>query len=176
MLRVQVKSDLEINTQRSRRFCPKKFKKGIPQNNKTNSAVKALECFNAKKSTETHMQNCRGFILYIEYQSVCPFVRIGSPGPPLPLASVSPPPVSKGGGATLRVRGWGGPVRTIGEKAWHSVYFVYRQIRVYLWRDCIDKIDFMKNPGSLVQGIGLLLFNSGTFYPPPPSISPPPPL
>jgi hypothetical protein len=29
------------------------------------------------------------YVLYLEYKSVCPYVRIGSP--PLPLASVSPP-------------------------------------------------------------------------------------
>jgi hypothetical protein len=36
----------------------------------------------------------RGIIEYIEYQSVCPFVGIGSPPPPRPSphTSVSPPP------------------------------------------------------------------------------------
>jgi hypothetical protein len=33
----------------------------------------------------------RGIILYLEYQSVCPFVRSGSPRPRLPQESVSPP-------------------------------------------------------------------------------------
>jgi hypothetical protein len=44
----------------------------------------------------------RGIILYLEYQSVCPFVRIGIgfPAPSPPPASVS----SRGGGATLACR------------------------------------------------------------------------
>jgi hypothetical protein len=36
--------------------------------------------------------------IYLEYHSVCPFVRIGIPPPPLPLASVLPPAEPGGGG------------------------------------------------------------------------------
>ncbi len=71
--------------------------------------------------------NRRGIILY---QSVCPFVRIGSP-PPLSHKRVCvPPPLgTKWGGQApgntrLRVRGRGVPIRTSGEKALHSVYSV----------------------------------------------------
>jgi hypothetical protein len=48
---------------------------------------------------------------YLEYHSVCPLVRIGTPPPPLPQASVSPLG-TKGGKVIhtrLRVRGWGSP-------------------------------------------------------------------
>jgi hypothetical protein len=67
----------------------------------------------------------RGIILYLEYQSVCSFVLIVSPRPPLPQASVSPPTGTKeggGGNTRLRVRDRGEPSRTTGEKACHSVY------------------------------------------------------
>jgi hypothetical protein len=54
----------------------------------------------------TAQSHRRGIILYLEYQSVCPFVRIGSPWPqpPHPQASVSPLGT---GGATLD-SGWKG--------------------------------------------------------------------
>ncbi len=39
--------------------------------------------------------------IYLEYQSVCPLVRIGTPQPPLPQASVYPPEPGGGGGGTL---------------------------------------------------------------------------
>ncbi len=47
--------------------------------------------------------------LYIEHQSVCPLVGIGTPQTPLPQASVPSPSGPKGGvGHTrLRLRGWG---------------------------------------------------------------------
>ncbi len=46
----------------------------------------------------THISQC-GASTYAprEYYSVCPLVGIGTPHPPLPQASVSPPPESKGG-------------------------------------------------------------------------------
>jgi hypothetical protein len=44
--------------------------------------------------------NSRGIIVYIEYQSVCPFVGIGSPSPP-PQRVCLPPLNLKGRGATL---------------------------------------------------------------------------
>ncbi len=48
--------------------------------------------------------------IYLEYQSVCPLVRIGTLHPPLPPASESLPPEPKEGEHTrLRVRRWGGP-------------------------------------------------------------------
>jgi hypothetical protein len=52
--------------------------------------------------------------MYLEYHIVYLLVGIG---PPLPQASVYPPPPNqRGGHARLRVRA--------GEKAWHSVYSV----------------------------------------------------
>jgi hypothetical protein len=41
-----------------------------------------------------------------------------------PQASVSPPGTKRGSNTRLRVRGRGEPIRTTGEKAWHSDYFV----------------------------------------------------
>ncbi len=66
--------------------------------------------------------------VYLEYQSVCPFVRIGSP--PLSRKQVCPPLGTKGreDNTRLRVRGWGEPIWTTGEKAWHSVYSVRSNI------------------------------------------------
>ncbi len=67
-----------------------------------------------------------GIILYLEYQSVFPFVRNGFPLP-LSRKRVCPP---RGGNTRLRVRGPGGggvggePIQTTGEKAWLSVYSV----------------------------------------------------
>ncbi len=67
--------------------------------------------------------NRRGIIIvYIEYQSVCPFVEIGSHHP-IPCKGVCLPLGPKGGSDTpSRVRGWRDPVRTTGQKPWHSVY------------------------------------------------------
>jgi hypothetical protein len=47
------------------------------------------------------------------HHSACAFIQIGSLPPPHPQANVSPP---SGSG--------GEPIRTTGEKAWHSVYSV----------------------------------------------------
>ncbi len=76
--------------------------------------------------TLKNIQNRRGTVVHLEYRSVCPIVGIGSPWPlpPPPQASVSPPLDPKRGGESiplLRVRGRGGPIRTTGWKAWHSV-------------------------------------------------------
>ncbi len=67
--------------------------------------------FNAGSSTAAQTPLCvgrcyRGIVLYLEYQSACPFVRIGS------IRSISrkrvcPPPGAKGGRATF-ASGWGG--------------------------------------------------------------------
>jgi hypothetical protein len=48
-------------------------------------------------------------IVYLEYQSVCPIVGIGSPQPPPLKMSVFPPWLQRGGGSNnlLQVRGWG---------------------------------------------------------------------
>ncbi len=44
--------------------------------------------------------------IYLEYHSVCPLVRIGTPTPSLPLASGPPSPDPKGGGGVhIRLRG-----------------------------------------------------------------------
>ncbi len=50
----------------------------------------------------------RGIILYLEYQSVCPFVQIGF-SRPLSLQRVCPPPLEPngGGGSNTRSRMWG---------------------------------------------------------------------
>ncbi len=46
--------------------------------------------------------------------------------PPPPLQVSVSPPLDPNGGSNphFRVRGWGDPIRTTGQKAWHSVYFV----------------------------------------------------
>ncbi len=63
----------------------------------------------------------RVILLYLEYYEVYPFVRGVSPG-------------TKGGGATLPY-GWGGgweePMRTTGEKAWHSAYTLWPYLSVW---------------------------------------------
>ncbi len=59
-----------------------------------------------------------------EYRSVCPFVRIGSSPP---RKRVCLPLEPKGGRSITPLhagKGVRGPVRTIGKKAWPSVYFV----------------------------------------------------
>ncbi len=57
---------------------------------------------------------------YMEYQSVCPFVCIGSPPPP--QVTVAPPLRSGGGGHTrLRGRVWEDPIKTTGQTLWCSV-------------------------------------------------------
>ncbi len=57
-------------------------------------------------------------IVYLEYQSVCLFVGIGSPHP-FPRKRVCLPPRTYGGGDNTRwrVREWGDPMRTTGQKA-----------------------------------------------------------
>jgi hypothetical protein len=65
----------------------------------------------------------KGIILYLEYQSVCPFVRIGSQRPPS-RKRVCPPLGTKGGGNTnFRVMGQKEPIRTIGEKSLAILWF-----------------------------------------------------
>ncbi len=63
-------------------------------------------------------------MVYREYKSFCPFVRIGSPTP-FPASECVSPLGPKGvrHNTPLRVRGWG-PNQTTGQKAWHSVYSV----------------------------------------------------
>jgi hypothetical protein len=63
--------------------------------------------------------NARGIILYLEYQSVNPFVRIDFP--PCPTL---PKQVGGGRGATLTCGRGGEPIGKTGEKAWHSLYSV----------------------------------------------------
>ncbi len=68
--------------------------------------------------------NCRwGIIVFIEYQSFCPFVGIGSPPAPSPASECAPYPlgIKKGDNNHLRMRGRGVPIQTTG--VWHSVYF-----------------------------------------------------
>jgi len=54
--------------------------------------------------------------IYLEYHSVCPLVRIGTLPPNLTQECV-PPRNLRGGYICLRVRGWGVPIRTTGDKA-----------------------------------------------------------
>jgi hypothetical protein len=72
-----------------------------------------------QKGTGSRIHNT----LNIEYQSVCPYVQIGSRAP-LSRNRVCPPPSlePKGGRHSLAVRGRVEPIRTTGEKAWLSVY------------------------------------------------------
>jgi hypothetical protein len=59
----------------------------------------------------------RGILPYLKYQSVCPFVLIGSSACKcVPLLDL------KGGTHSLAGGGTGEPTRTTEEKAWHSVY------------------------------------------------------
>jgi hypothetical protein len=78
---------------------------------------------NKGKERYTEGVHSRGIIVDKEYQSVCPLVGIGSPTPS-PTSECVSPLGTKGGSITLPrgVREWGDPIRTIGKKAWHSVY------------------------------------------------------
>ncbi len=70
----------------------------------------------------------RGILLYIEYQSVCPFVGIRSPHP-LPASKCVSSPGTKGEG--MGKHGVGDPIRTTRKKAWHSVYSELQQLRTH---------------------------------------------
>ncbi len=64
--------------------------------------------FNPTKMDSVFSFTCRGIILYTAYQSVCPFVGIGSPHP-LPRKQVCPSPWTQrreGSNTRLGVRGW----------------------------------------------------------------------
>jgi hypothetical protein len=63
--------------------------------------------------------------VYLEYQSVCPLVRVGTLHP-LSYKRVCPPQNQKGGTHSPADEGVGVPIRTTGEKAYHSVYYVPR--------------------------------------------------
>ncbi len=56
-------------------------------------------------------------LINTEYQSVCPLVGIGTPPTPLLQATVPPLNQRVGGRTRLRVRVWGVPIPTTGEKA-----------------------------------------------------------
>jgi hypothetical protein len=62
--------------------------------------------------------------LYIIYQSVCPFVEIGTP--PLRRKHVSPLGPKRGSNTCLRVRGWEDLIWTTGKKEFciYSVLFI----------------------------------------------------
>ncbi len=61
--------------------------------------------------------------IYLEYHSVCPLVRTGIPHPLFPQRVC--PPWNQGGKHSPAGEGVGEvPIRTTGEKAWHSVYSV----------------------------------------------------
>ncbi len=66
--------------------------------------------------------------IFIEYHSLCPPAKIGTPPPPLSQPSVQPTPEPKGGHSRLRVRGWGSPNSDDRRKAQHSAYSVCETI------------------------------------------------
>jgi hypothetical protein len=79
-------------------------------------------------------QDRGGIKIYIVYHAECLSLRrnwVPLPLPP-PLFIVLPPLDAKWGGSNtpLRVRDMGGPIRTTGKKAWHSVYSVHRLTRM----------------------------------------------
>ncbi len=82
---------------------------------KKNVSTKQKFDFPAHGSFIVDVTSKRDYIIHIDYRSVCTFVGIGSPHPPLPLGSVSPPADPKGGSNTrLQVRGWGNQIRRTG--------------------------------------------------------------
>jgi hypothetical protein len=128
----------------------------------------------------------RGMILYLEYHSVCPLVRIGS-ALSLSRKRVCPPLRKQGGSATLACgeRGWADPIRTTGEKAWHSVYSVPPLVSSpVFYTYCL----YISNPSSFLSPVptrlqyfvcflSILIFLSSMLYiranspPPPPRAS-----
>jgi hypothetical protein len=54
-----------------------------------------------------HSQAQSIYCIYLEYHNVCPIVRIRTPPPPFPQASVPLPPEPKGGGMTHSPAGEG---------------------------------------------------------------------
>jgi hypothetical protein len=77
-----------------------------------------MEVANPVSEKSVSIKNPRGITVYLEYQSVCPFVGIGSPRKRVCL----PPWTQTGGGATLALgKGVGAPIQTTVKKAWHSV-------------------------------------------------------
>jgi hypothetical protein len=69
----------------------------------------------------------KGIILYQEYQSVCPFVRIGSPAPFSRKRVYPPPPPGtngEGGNTHLWARGGGANSDNWRKSAWHYEYSV----------------------------------------------------
>ncbi len=72
---------------------------------------------------------------YLEYHSVCPLVRIGTPPPPFSQASVPPPKGVVNTG--LRVRGWGVPIRTTGEKKLRTLSTLFEVSEDVQWRTFI---------------------------------------
>jgi hypothetical protein len=79
----------------------------------------------------------KGIIVYIEYQSFCPFVKM-SPSPS-PQASVSPPYLGPGGGSTLTCGEAGGGSQFQGRDRNSGVYNIHniiipQRVRVWNWR------------------------------------------
>ncbi len=54
-----------------------------------------------------HSLGCQGIIVYLEYQSVCPIVGIGTPPPSSESERVSPLGSKGGSNTLLQVMGWG---------------------------------------------------------------------
>ncbi len=73
------KSEQEKNTQCRRPFCPKHLKKEEYRRTIKQTVLSRHQRVSMQKNQLRHIR--RGVILYLEYKSVCPFVRIGSPGP-----------------------------------------------------------------------------------------------
>ncbi len=57
---------------------------------------------------------------------VCPFVGVGSTHPLPPKRVRLPPWTQRGSNTPLRVRGYGDPIRTTGQKAWHFVWYTHK--------------------------------------------------
>ncbi len=79
-----------------------------------------------------------GIIVYIEYQSVCPFVGIGSHHSH-PRKRVYLPSWTQRGTTLACGWGWGDPIRTTGQKAWHSVYCVVQAYSIEFRSDKLGR-------------------------------------
>jgi hypothetical protein len=74
------------------------------------------KCHQAAQKTYPRDVMAQSTYIYLEYHSVCPLVRIGTPSP---ADECVPPEPKRGGGKHTRlgVMGWGVPIWTTGEKA-----------------------------------------------------------
>ncbi len=89
-------------------------------------------------STKSVGKHRTGIIVYIECQSVCPFFGNGSSQPLVRKQVYLPRPWTQreGNNTRLRVRGWGDPILTTGQKVWHSVYSLVYIVESLYVRAC----------------------------------------